>query len=488
MAATPNRCTLLTALLVASSAAAVSAQDYTLLELNVGERVEVDVDVDRLRQAIDPSTVTLTPTPTTAEVTYVAGATFAIRAVAEGDEEVDLRYCDATGACDTAYFAIIAELDRPASEGPVYDTVAVPGTVKTLCVDTTWLPGTVVSVRDLCAEAPRSYVEFTLTERTACVKYRGIEIGGTDTTCIEVCDDLGVCDTTTVIVTTDSVAALEPQEFAYTIERGLSDRHVLDVSAFALRPDVLENLCAAASGQYVGFSLDPAALEVRFEGIEVGTERACVVARAADGTSQEFGITVNVVVEDPTLDTLRAPVAVDDEFALAASGSGRFDVLANDTTFGVLTSVTIVAAPTLGVAVIDEGGSVEYVRDAGAECRNDRLVYEICNALGCDRATVTLRPTCEGTDGRGPIRVTQSLSPNDDGIGDAWVIENIRDYPDNEVKVYNRWGARVYAETGYENDWRGTFQDGKPLPDGTYFYVVVIEGAKAASSYLELRR
>ena len=36
----------------------------------------------------------------------------------------------------------------------------------------------------------------------------------------------------------------------------------------------------------------------------------------------------------------------------------------------------------------------------------------------------------------------------------------------------NRWGAEVYRDNAYSNDWFGTDQDGNPLPDGTYYYVV----------------
>jgi gliding motility-associated-like protein len=69
--------------------------------------------------------------------------------------------------------------------------------------------------------------------------------------------------------------------------------------------------------------------------------------------------------------------------------------------------------------------------------------------------------------------ITNVFSPNGDGINDNWYIENINYYPENEVTVYNIYGNIVFTKKGYNNDWQGTY-NGKPLPDGTYFYVVKI--------------
>ncbi|MCR9289622.1 MAG: gliding motility-associated C-terminal domain-containing protein [Bacteroidetes bacterium] len=64
------------------------------------------------------------------------------------------------------------------------------------------------------------------------------------------------------------------------------------------------------------------------------------------------------------------------------------------------------------------------------------------------------------------------ISPNDDGMNDVWEIENIQDFPDNRVKIYNRWGNLIYEKEGYANDWKGTDNSGKALLAGAYYYVL----------------
>ncbi|RMG83435.1 MAG: hypothetical protein D6714_09745 [Bacteroidetes bacterium] len=69
-------------------------------------------------------------------------------------------------------------------------------------------------------------------------------------------------------------------------------------------------------------------------------------------------------------------------------------------------------------------------------------------------------------------RIYNTISPNGDGINDFWVIPDIESFPDNEVRVYNRWGEQVFKATGYLNTWAGTTTSGKPLVAGAYYYVV----------------
>lgn len=68
----------------------------------------------------------------------------------------------------------------------------------------------------------------------------------------------------------------------------------------------------------------------------------------------------------------------------------------------------------------------------------------------------------------------KGFTPNGDGKNDYWHIDSIGAYS-NTVEIYNRWGNKVWGGENYDNVtvfWDGNGADGKPLPDGTYFYFV----------------
>ncbi|WP_149304988.1 cadherin domain-containing protein [Pareuzebyella sediminis] len=67
----------------------------------------------------------------------------------------------------------------------------------------------------------------------------------------------------------------------------------------------------------------------------------------------------------------------------------------------------------------------------------------------------------------------EAFTPNGDGNNDAWIIPGIDNYPNNTVRVYNRWGHEVYATTSYHNDWEGFYKNrNEKLPSGSYLYVI----------------
>ncbi|MCD8411893.1 InlB B-repeat-containing protein [Tenacibaculum finnmarkense genomovar ulcerans] len=76
------------------------------------------------------------------------------------------------------------------------------------------------------------------------------------------------------------------------------------------------------------------------------------------------------------------------------------------------------------------------------------------------------------------ITASKGFSPNGDANNDTWVIQNIDRYPNNTVKVFNRWGKKVYYKKGYQNTWDATETDtGTKLPVGSYIYIINLNEA-----------
>ncbi len=77
------------------------------------------------------------------------------------------------------------------------------------------------------------------------------------------------------------------------------------------------------------------------------------------------------------------------------------------------------------------------------------------------------------------LTIYKAFSPNDDDINEFWVIENIHLYPNALFLVYDRNGNQVYRRRNYRNAegvaFGGKDVSGKPLPSGTYYYVIDLE-------------
>ena len=107
----------------------------------------------------------------------------------------------------------------------------------------------------------------------------------------------------------------------------------------------------------------------------------------------------------------------------------------------------------------------------------------ITDANGC---TTILEITLdEPTD----LVLPTGFSPNGDGRNDLYLIQGLDGYSSNELVVMNRWGNKVYERLNYRNDWNGENLQGRPLPDGTYFVLLNINGgAITLQNYVDLRR
>jgi gliding motility-associated-like protein len=90
--------------------------------------------------------------------------------------------------------------------------------------------------------------------------------------------------------------------------------------------------------------------------------------------------------------------------------------------------------------------------------------------------TVTTANGCSASDEmlvtvlKKPV-IPNTFTPNGDGYNDRWEIRFLDTYPGAVVEVYNTAGQLVFRSVGYNQPWDGTM-NGRPLPAGTYYYVV----------------
>jgi gliding motility-associated-like protein/uncharacterized repeat protein (TIGR01451 family) len=90
--------------------------------------------------------------------------------------------------------------------------------------------------------------------------------------------------------------------------------------------------------------------------------------------------------------------------------------------------------------------------------------------------------------------IPEGFSPNGDGINDLFVIRGILNFPSNEFKIFNRWGALIFEANPYTNSWDGKSESnmnvgGDTLPVSTYFYVLDLkDGSEVYHGTIYLNR
>ena len=193
----------------------------------------------------------------------------------------------------------------------------------------------------------------------------------------------------------------------------------------------------------------------------------CVPATTICGTA-----TVVVIVPAATPTPTQEPIAADDEATTVRNTPVTIAVLANDTPYDAMPNV--VTPPLNGTTDVKPDGSIEYTPNNNF-IGDDSFVYELCNSDGyCVSATV--RITVENK-----LIVYNGISVDGNDRNRHFHIAGIENYPNNVVRIYNRWGILVFETEGYDNvrnvfsgisQARVTIEAGDKLPQGTYYYTI----------------
>jgi gliding motility-associated-like protein len=102
--------------------------------------------------------------------------------------------------------------------------------------------------------------------------------------------------------------------------------------------------------------------------------------------------------------------------------------------------------------------------------------------------TVVASDACGSSNWAGP-NVPDAFTPNGNNYNDTWVIPGLEGYNTKEMAVYSRYGTLVHYSGQYNNDWDGTLLNtGTPVPDGTYYYILNLDGGKQLNGYVYINR
>ena len=97
------------------------------------------------------------------------------------------------------------------------------------------------------------------------------------------------------------------------------------------------------------------------------------------------------------------------------------------------------------------------------------FVVTITDLNGCEFTDSV--SVCVKKDNFKPISI---ITPNGDGMNDELYFGNLNEYPDNQLKIFNRWGNVIFEADGYQVQgalFNGT-KNGEKLPPDTYYYIL----------------
>ncbi|MEK9739943.1 MAG: Ig-like domain-containing protein [Flavobacteriaceae bacterium] len=112
--------------------------------------------------------------------------------------------------------------------------------------------------------------------------------------------------------------------------------------------------------------------------------------------------------------------------------------------------------------------------DGTVDCLDDDIDGDnIPNNI--DNAPELYNPNQLFEEGTYQPQVPEVFSPNGDGINDTWNIINIDRYPKASVWIFTRTGKNIFEMKRYNNSFDGT-NNGSPLPEASYYYMIDIDG------------
>ncbi|RYY66368.1 MAG: T9SS type B sorting domain-containing protein [Chitinophagaceae bacterium] len=108
------------------------------------------------------------------------------------------------------------------------------------------------------------------------------------------------------------------------------------------------------------------------------------------------------------------------------------------------------------------------LQTTAAPQQDTAYVLSVTSLIGCGNSSDTMRVRVFRR-----IEIPNVFTPNGDGHNDRWEVEALSAYRSYTVDLFNRYGQPVYHTENRAPQWDGTLR-GKPLPAGTYYYVLRI--------------
>jgi gliding motility-associated-like protein len=78
--------------------------------------------------------------------------------------------------------------------------------------------------------------------------------------------------------------------------------------------------------------------------------------------------------------------------------------------------------------------------------------------------------------------IPNAFSPNNDGINDFWTIEQLKDYPNAQIQIFNRAGQLMHSTRNNTIIWNGKINN-QPVPIGAYYYIINLNNSLVSKPF-----
>jgi gliding motility-associated-like protein len=375
---------------------------------------------------------------------------------------------------DTAKIAVSCVVLRKRASMLALDTIVYINESGKLCLPKNGSLANTTRIVPICNA--KGFVSYVVDDATDCIILNGVNIGK-DTICLQRCEGDGFCDTIKVAVNVVKRTNLNTETVYHYVTVGIDSSYCVNTSELKGKKFTIRNVCENNVSNSVNF-IPTSNTCMSYMTDAVGVDTACIVVCDETGLCDTTRLIVFVAKES----AYKKPKAVADFPITNKSSEVTIRPITNDSLYGMPGSIVLVSQPNSGTITFDEStGKTIYKPNADNCVGRDSFKYAVITAGGRDTTWINVEILCD------EVIVFSGFSPNGDGVNDVFSIIGLEKYPNNKLLVFNRVGNQVFEAANYQGDWDGS-SDGKPLTDGTYFYVIDLGNGKKLSGYVQLHR
>lgn len=266
------------------------------------------------------------------------------------------------------------------------DTLFTNNEAIVLCLYTTELTGAVDTIFNDCVGEGDEFTNVVIDDELNCVKIRANKGSGIDTTCIVICDEFDVCDTTRIIITTETATIYQTDTIDLQIVINQMDTYCIDTTELVGTVVDMQNICPTSAGDNAEITFDSETFCVSYEGFEIGMDTVCVVLTDDQG-GQDTSILLIDVITPPT----------DSVFVTIMMGENDTFCPETDELAGNITEFVNVCPEASGTFVDFGINNVTLCSEfSGESIGTEHACLVLCDDLGvCDTTilTVTVLPS-----------------------------------------------------------------------------------------------